>query len=441
MPSTRATRPSTAIVKHFSLMTSVGSNSSATGANAVALGGGAVANGSGSLALGGAAAVTGTNNTVVGAQANANGTGLVAIGQGATANTSGSVAIGQTSSANGQNGVAVGWSASAGGSNSVAIGQSASATRAGDVAIGVGSVDAAPNPTANATIGTTTFSSFAGSAPTSVFSIGSIGNERQLTNVAAGRITANSTDAVNGSELFAVASQVATLSTSFTSLTQQLAASAATTQLLGGTATGANSTAVGSSSTATAANSTAVGQAAQAVGVNSTAIGTNTSATGTNTLANGNGAVASGDNSTALGANAHASAANSVALGAGSVADQANTVSVGSPGNERRVTNVAAGINPTDAVNMSQLQGVQASVNSVARRAYSGVAGAVALSMIPDVDAGKTIAVGVGTGGFQGYGAVALGFTARINGNIKIRAGASTSSAGSTYGGGVSYQW
>jgi len=142
-----------------------------------------------------------------------------------------------------------------------------------------------------------------------------------------------------------------------------------------------------------------------------------------------------------LGANAQASAANSVALGEGSVANEANTVSVGSSGNDRRITNVAAGVNPTDAVNMSQLQGVQDGVNSVARRAYSGVAGAVALSMIPDVDPGKTISVGIGTGGYQGYGAVALGFTARISSNIKVRGGASTSSAGTAYGGGVSYQW
>jgi trimeric autotransporter adhesin len=81
-------------------------------------------------------------------------------------------------------------------------------------------------------------------------------------------------------------------------------------------------------------------------------------------------------------------------------------------------------VNPTDAVNMSQLQGVQDRVNSVARRAYSGGAGAVALSMIPDVEPGKTISAGVGSGGYQGYGAIALGFTARISSNIKVRGGA-----------------
>ncbi|MFX1739975.1 YadA family autotransporter adhesin [Paraburkholderia kururiensis] len=140
-------------------------------------------------------------------------------------------------------------------------------------------------------------------------------------------------------------------------------------------------------------------------------------------------------------AGATASAPNAVALGSGSVASEANTVSVGSAGSERRITNVAPGINPTDAVNMSQLQAVQGSVTSVARKAFAGVAGATALAMIPDVDAGKVLAVGVGAASYQGYGAVALGFTARLTNNVKLRGGVSSSSAGYSFGGGVSYQW
>src|SRR3546814_1006573 len=65
-----------------------------------------------------------------------------------------------------------------------------------------------------------------------------------------------------------------------------------------------------------------------------------------------------GDDSVALGANSIADADNSVALGANSYADRANTVSVGSAGNERQITNVAAGTEDTDAVNLAQLQEV-----------------------------------------------------------------------------------
>ncbi len=139
-------------------------------------------------------------------------------------------------------------------------------------------------------------------------------------------------------------------------------------------------------------------------------------------------AVASGTHSTAMGANAKATGANSVALGANSVADRDNTVSMGSAGNERQVTNVAAGTATTDAVNVGQLNdaigsavgnlpagmtakdytdkqinSVQSSVNQVARCAYGGIAAATALTMIPDVDLGKTIAVGVGTANYKGY--------------------------------------
>ncbi|RAR61802.1 trimeric autotransporter adhesin [Paraburkholderia unamae] len=128
------------------------------------------------------------------------------------------------------------------------------------------------------------------------------------------------------------------------------------------------------------------------------------------------------------------------------MADEDNTVSVGSEGNERRITNVANGVNPTDAANMGQLQSglnaLQSNVNSVARTAYSGVAAATALTMIPDVDQGKTIAVGVGTANFQGYQAVALGASARITQNLKVKLGGGYgSSGGATFGGGMSYQW
>jgi autotransporter adhesin len=177
-------------------------------------------------------------------------------------------------------------------------------------------------------------------------------------------------------------------------------------------------------------------------------------------------AVASGTHSTAMGANASATAANSVALGAGSVADRANTVSVGSAGNERQVTNVAAGTATTDAVNVGQLNdsisaavgnvpagmsakdytdqqisSVQSSVNDVARGAYSGVAAATALSMIPEVDLGKTIAVGVGTANYKGYQASALGASIRITQNLKAKIGAGISAGGTTVGAGASYQW
>lgn len=70
----------------------------------------------------------------------------------------------------------------------------------------------------------------------------------------------------------------------------------------------------------------------------------------------GTEAVASGTDSIAVGTNARATAANSIAVGAGSLADRANSVSIGAAGAERQVTNMAAGTAATDAVNLGQLQ-------------------------------------------------------------------------------------
>ena len=326
------------------------------------------------------------------------------------------------------------------------------------------------------------------------------GAAQKLTNVADGDVSANSTDAVNGSQLYAVQQQVNTLSTSLIGQANNQGSSTGTNSNANGansnapggnaTATGQNSNASGNNSTATGEgsnasgnnatatgqgatasgenstadgqgaiasgdNSKADGQNAQATGGNSTALGQGTLASGDNSTATGQGAVASGSNSiavgqgatasgagsTALGSNAQAPGANSVAIGAGSVANEANTVSFGSSGNERRLTNVAPGVNGTDAVNMNQLWGVQSSVNQVARAAYSGVAAATALTMIPGVDPGNTISVGIGAATYQGYAASAIGITARVTANLTVRAGAGISASGTSYGAGMSYQW
>ncbi|CAE6776257.1 YadA-like family protein [Paraburkholderia haematera] len=149
-------------------------------------------------------------------------------------------------------------------------------------------------------------------------------------------------------------------------------------------------------------------------------------------------AVASGTNAVALGGGSQASGENSVAIGAGSVADQANTLSVGSQGNERRITNVAPGKSATDAVNLGQMQ---SAVGETARAAYSGVAAATALTMIPEVDPGKTLAIGVAGATYKGYQAAAVGASARITSNVKVKVGAGISGSETTVGAGASYQW
>ena len=106
----------------------------------------------------------------------------------------------------------------------------------------------------------------------------------------------------------------------------------------------------------------------------------------------------------------------------GSLANASNTVSVGSAGNERRITNVAAGINPTDAVNMNQLQsvatglgsqiaGVQQQVGNVDRRLRDGVALAMASGGVPSVPTGRKVGVFGNIAGYDGHGAAGFGVT------------------------------
>ncbi len=125
----------------------------------------------------------------------------------------------------------------------------------------------------------------------------------------------------------------------------------------GATATGAGARARGDNSVANGINAAASGNGAIAIGANSVA-------RGDDNIAIGDAAVATGANSTAIGAEARATGANSVALGANSVATEANTVSVGTVGGERRIVNVAAGINATDAVNVAQLNAMAGANNA-----------------------------------------------------------------------------
>ena len=121
----------------------------------------------------------------------------------------------------------------------------------------------------------------------------------------------------------------------------------------------------------------------------------------------------------AIGAGSAVNAANAVAIGAGSVANDPNTVSFGSPGNERRLENVAPGINPTDAVNVSQLTstatGIYNSLHVVSERADAGVAGAVAAVNIPQSILPGHASFGMGVGVRGDQAALALGGSTLLN--------------------------
>jgi autotransporter adhesin len=105
-----------------------------------------------------------------------------------------------------------------------------------------------------------------------------------------------------------------------------------------------------------------MGSQASAAQKKAVALGSKASAAGERSVALGPDSYAKGRKDTALGSGARVTADNSVALGADSIADEENTVSVGSPGKERRITNVYDGMNDFDAVNVRQLEKVEAGV-------------------------------------------------------------------------------
>ncbi|WP_312015457.1 YadA-like family protein [Bradyrhizobium manausense] len=222
-------------------------------------------------------------------------------------------------------------------------------------------------------------------------------------------------------------------------------------------AAGTSSSAYGAGSSATGNASGAFGAAANASGDYSTALGGNTQASGANSIAiggnsntgAGNAAFASGTNAIAIGNGAQASAANSVAIGRGSVASAPNTVSFGSTGNERRLTNVAAGIAPTDAVNMSQLNslasgwtaGLQNQIDTNLTEARAGIALALASSALQyDPRPGK-LSVAAAVGHFKGQSALASGLGYAISSQWRVNASFTATPQVNQYGASIGSSW
>ena len=166
--------------------------------------------------------VEGDNNIIVGTNATRLYTtggslkvkNVVSLGTNSKAYTDNSMSIGSYSEATGKAAIAIGQGSKASKDNSMAIGNGTLANTAnGDVALGSGSATKAVTAVSNVTITppsskSITYGTFAGNNPQSAVSVGSAGNERQIQNVAAGRVTATSTDAINGSQLFAVANEL-----------------------------------------------------------------------------------------------------------------------------------------------------------------------------------------------------------------------------------------
>ena len=397
----------------------IGTGAIAGGLRSIGIGTDIQATGSGATALGEGAAATGISSSAIGRTSTASGARAFAAG-GARAFADNAIAIGTDAIANGLQSISIGTRNGVGGTNSGAIGfltvvdgsasysygnnnmisvnnsfaignnitiDTAGNTVNGNVVLGNASADKAFVEVDSATVqgltatlnadGTVTYTSgpaitykgFAGTA-VGVVSVGALGAERQIVNVAAGKISATSTDAINGSQLYAVAAAINGSVTNIVNNAQTHFYS------VNGTSTGGNY-----------ANDGATGTNAMAAGVGATAAGTSATAVG-------NGATAAGNNSVAVGNGASTTVAGGVAMGEGSVSSTAagvagyvppsadatqtaavvattstaGAVAVGDASNRvyRQITGVAAGSADSDAVNVAQLKAtVTTAVGSV----------------------------------------------------------------------------
>ncbi|HBK0977807.1 YadA-like family protein, partial [Escherichia coli] len=232
-----------------------------------------------------------------------------------------SLAMGAKTIVNGNAGIGIGLNTLvlADAINGIAIGSNASANHANSIAMGNGS-----QTTRGAQTNYSAYNMDAPQNSVGEFSVGSEDGQRQITNVAAGSAD---TDAVNVGQLKVTDAQVSQNTQSITNLNNQV------TNL-----------------------DTRVTNIENGIGDIVTTGSTKYFKTNTD----GVDANAQGKDSVAIGSGSIAAADNSVALGTGSVANEENTISVGSSTNQRRITNVAAGVNATDAVNVSQLKSSEA---------------------------------------------------------------------------------
>ena len=437
----------------------IGQDSATLGPYSLAMGFNAFASGSTSMAVGHTASAVGNYAVAMGRKVSATGTST-AIGHHVTA-SNGGLAIGSqdndasndrtTASAAGS--IAIGKNTNSSKADSVAIGTNAQSTLDGAVALGSGSTTA----TGATNQGSTTINgityNFAGATgnPNMQVSVGSAGATRQIKNVAAGEVSAISTDAINGSQLYAVASAVKPLKY----LSVNSTATGTGSNVDNDGAQGGNSIAIGPSSTVTRQNGIAIGNGAQSLSEDSVVIGRNAKAEtkagagltttsraiaiGSNSrvaadvtqgiaIGSGNspdeGAVVTGDQSIAIGGNVKVDGHAAIAIGGDDAKKAAaQTVSYTSTNDVEVTGSLQNAILNLTGYNLSKYKGTEAGHAGVAYgtsalAGNAGVAiGTAADSMTRMNDKGQVVnnkpvtnAVAIGTGARANFdNSVAIG--------------------------------
>ena len=381
----------------------IGERTRASGGNSIAIGNRNKAEGQAAIALGVGSNAAGQNSFAAGQNAQATAAGTIAIG--------GSPQAANAANASGSQAIAIGRQAAASNTDSLALGRGAKSTHNSAVALGADSETEVAVATNTATVNGITYSGFAGDAPTSTISVGSGSLKRTVTNVAAGRISATSTDAINGSQLYAIANRLQAGQTHYYSVND------------GGNrggnynndgATAANTLAAGVNAKAGSSNSVAMGDGAdtsnfangQNKGLN-TAIGSNAKIgakgkTSWEATAVGADTVAEGVRTTAIGYGASATEYYATAIGYKSTAPEWHALAIGSQ----------ATVAPAATTDVAAAQAITTNLTNV--RDASKSAAAIAIGRQATAAGYGAIAQGLNTQATTAY-ATAIGANAKAS--------------------------
>ena len=309
--------------------------------------------------------------------------------------------------------------------NAVAIGTGAKANRDNSVALGGGSTtDIAGTKQTSYTLPSGVVAAWEGgnnTLPGDVVSFGSAGYERQLKNVAPGEVSEHSTDAINGSQLAAIANQ---LSHKYVSINSNdnpnkdnSGAKANNSIAIGPNAstdnTATSSVAIGDGANTTGRSTVALGLSAQATSANATALGANSIASQDDTVAVGHGSKATDGNASAFGADAIASNIESTAIGHGTAASGASSTALGSRAKTSGTASVGIGMLANATKDYGVAIGGESSStadNSIAIGRKSSVSenDGIAIGTRSNASAVKSIAIGDGASATTADG-VAIG--------------------------------
>ena len=309
--------------------------------------------------------------------------------------------------------------------NAIAIGTGAKANRDNSVALGGGSTtDLAGTKQTSYTLPSGVVASWEGgkdTLPGDIVSFGSKGFERQLKNVAPGEVSATSTDAINGSQLAAIADQIAykyvSINSTDTPNKDNTGAKANNSIAIGPNASTDNaatsSVAIGDGANTTGRSTVALGLSAQATSANATALGANSIASQDDTVAVGHGAKATDGNASALGADAIASNIESTAIGHGTAASGASSTALGSRAKAAGTAGVGIGMLANATKDYSIAIGGESSSTAdngiaIGRKSSVSENDGIAIGTRSNASAAKSIAIGDGASATTADG-VAIG--------------------------------